>query len=228
MSDYKINIDINAAFNILGGMGLPDNDSRILIEKAANLVLKTSTPRISDRVCLIERNNGLSLRETSIELSGHAIEALMHSCDRSIILCATLGTDVDKLICQWQVRDISFALLLDACANLAIESLCDLKTNEYFLEFEGKGLYITDRFSPGYGDFPLEIQSELCAALNTSKRIGVAVNTSNLMIPQKSITAIIGISEIPQKSRITGCIGCIKLNSCAFRERGVTCYGQKI
>ncbi|HZJ75421.1 MAG TPA: vitamin B12 dependent-methionine synthase activation domain-containing protein [Clostridia bacterium] len=228
MSENKMKIDISAAYNILGGQGEPDIKSRILLEEAAEEVLKVSTPRIIDRVCHIEKGNRLFLRDTFIELNGRAIKALLHACDRSLIFCATLGADVDALIRQWQVRDISFALALDACANLAVESLCDIKNDAIKIEYELNELYVTDRFSPGYGDFPLETQSSLCAALDTARKIGVFLSESNLMIPQKSITAVIGISESPQKSRNSGCLGCIKFNSCRFRERGITCYGQAI
>jgi len=49
------------------------------------------------------------------------------------------------------------------------------------------------RFSPGYGDLPLSIQPQMISATNANKYLHISVNESLLMIPQKSITAIIGI-----------------------------------
>ena len=49
------------------------------------------------------------------------------------------------------------------------------------------------RFSPGYGDLPLDVQRPLFAALDVPRKIGVSLTDSLLMAPSKSVSAIIGI-----------------------------------
>ena len=50
----------------------------------------------------------------------------------------------------------------------------------------------TRRFSPGYADFVLENQASMFELLNPG-RIGLRLTSSSLMIPLKSITALIGV-----------------------------------
>ena len=52
---------------------------------------------------------------------------------------------------------------------------------------------LTNRCSPGYGDLPLSLQPHLLSALNANKLLHITLSDTLLMIPQKSITAIVGI-----------------------------------
>jgi hypothetical protein len=54
---------------------------------------------------------------------------------------------------------------------------------------------ITWRFSPGYGDLPLDTHINLLGALDTSRKIGLTVSRSLILIPSKSVTAIIGVTK---------------------------------
>ena len=49
------------------------------------------------------------------------------------------------------------------------------------------------RFSPGYGDLPIETQVYMAKMLDLERRIGVRVNSNMMMNPVKSVTAIAGI-----------------------------------
>jgi cobalamin-dependent methionine synthase I len=51
------------------------------------------------------------------------------------------------------------------------------------------------RFSPGYGDLPLELQTNLFKVLDCQHFIGLTLNDSMLMSPSKSVTAIVGLRE---------------------------------
>ena len=86
------------------------------------------------------------------------------------------------------------------------------------MQYGESGLYLTDRFSPGYGDMPLAQTREICAVLQTEKSIGLSVSQSGIMIPRKSVTAILGISSIPQKRRPSQCALCSMNRTCAMRE----------
>jgi len=228
VTNYEIKINIDDAFRYLGGHGEPDGEYRPALSGAADTILKAIQPRRVMGIFDIDRRDGLSLAGTCLELKGMAIDALLHGCSQCAVFCATLGSETDLLIRQWQIRDLAFAAMLDACGSAAVENLCDIINDEIKGEFAARGLYITDRFSPGYGDLPIELQRDLCAVLDTGRKIGVSVGGGGLMTPMKSVTALVGISESPQKSRDIGCKGCIKLNNCEFRERGLTCYGQTL
>ena len=84
-------------------------------------------------------------------------------------------------------------------------------------EYERKGLYLRPRFSPGYGDFPLSCQEGLLNGLQAGKRIGITLTEGSLMMPSKSVTAVIGISENKEFCTVTGCEICEKTD-CAYRR----------
>ena len=87
-----------------------------------------------------------------------------------------------------------------------------------------EGLLLTDRFSPGYGDLPLKLQIGLCAALNTSRRIGLTVTPSLILVPRKSVTALLGIADRPKTLRKRGCEVCGMFLHCPYRKEGVVCH----
>jgi len=228
MEKRNISVDISEAYRYMGGIGAPDGSMRSELRGAADLFEKSAISRAVVKLCEIERGDFLSLKGTCLKLRGKSIEALLNDCPLCVIFCATVGNDIEALIRKWQIKDISFTAMLDACASSAVENLCDGIEAELKSKYEAQGYYLTDRFSPGYGDLPISVQYDFCAALDTSRKIGVSVSDSGIMIPRKSVTAIIGLSKEPQKHFGADCRGCELKDSCKFRENGVTCYGQII
>jgi hypothetical protein len=228
MNTSEIEVDIEDAYRYMGCRGDIEPRTKTELQNAAELIKKHIKPRVVQKICDLDRSDGLSLEGTCLKLYGKGIDALLHDCDICAIFCSTIGGDIEPLIRKWEIKDLAFAAMLDACASSAVESLCDSVENEIAMEYASQGFYLTDRFSPGYGDLPVAIQKDFCAALDTSRRIGVSVSDSGIMIPRKSVTAIIGISGREQKHRIYGCRDCILIKNCKFRENGVTCYGQAV
>ena len=113
------------------------------------------------------------------------------------------------------------AVMLDACGSALVESGCNAAEEELAARFPGR--YLTDRFSPGYGDLPLALQPAICAALDAGRRVGVQVTDSFLMNPSKSVTAVIGLSDRPQQARIRGCAYCSMRETCTLRKGGKSC-----
>jgi len=228
MEKLNIHADISEAYRYMGGRGVPELSIKPELQRAASAIEKTASPRSILKICVIEKNHGVTLIDTSLCLEGRSIAALLHDCDQCVIFCATIGSEVDALIRKWQVIDTTFAAMLDACASSAVESLCDSLQSEFKEEYGAQGLFITDRFSPGYGDLPLSIQPAFCTVLDTARKIGVVVGENCMMTPSKSVTAVIGLSKNPQRHFDTGCRNCEFIKSCKYRENGVTCYGRAI
>ena len=66
---------------------------------------------------------------------------------------------------------------------------------------------------------PLSDGRALCQLLETEKRIGLTVTASGIMLPQKSVTAVIGISPLKQEHRSSACESCAMRNECQMAER---------
>lgn len=141
----------------------------------------------------------------------------LKDCSQIILFAATLGSQVDILIQRYNKLQVSKAVILQAAATAMLEDSCDMWNEELKQSYEEKGLYLRPRFSPGYGDFPLECQSALLGALEAGKRIGITLTDSLLMAPSKSITAVIGVSQIPQACTVKGCEVCQKTD-CVYRR----------
>ncbi len=101
------------------------------------------------------------------------------------IFCATIGIGADRLIARYSPISPSRAVIIDGCATAAIESFCDYICKEVF------GTNEQERFSPGYGDLPLDMQKDILVHLNTSLNIGLSMTDSYLLTPTKSVTAIV-------------------------------------
>jgi cobalamin-dependent methionine synthase I len=123
-----------------------------------------------------------------------------------------------------EVTDMADAVIMDACASVAVENVCDHFEFDLRRQLEGEGQYLTDRYSPGYGDLPLNCQSRLCDALDAQRRIGLTVTASSIMVPRKSVTAILGISDRPQTLRKRGCEVCSLFLTCPYRKEGIRCH----
>ncbi len=107
----------------------------------------------------------------------------------AVIFAATVGLNIDRLITKYSKISPSHALMLQAIGAERIEALCDM-----FCDKLSENYHITPRFSPGYGDLPIETQKDIFRLLDCPKQIGLTLNDSMLMSPTKSVTAIVGIS----------------------------------
>ncbi len=56
---------------------------------------------------------------------------------------------------------MSDAYILDAIASTLIENVCNNFEEDLRCDIESKGLFLADRFSPGYGDYPLDVQGDI-------------------------------------------------------------------
>lgn len=162
----------------------------------------------------------IDINEADI-IQGESIKSHLQDCDKVVLLCATLGSETDKLIRTAQITDMAKAVVLDAMASSAIEKVCD--EVEALIKEEHPDEFLTWRFSPGYGDYPLGLQSELLRILDAPRKIGLCTNENSILTPTKSVTAVIGISKNPIEAKRKGCASCNLKSTCKFRKAGTRC-----
>ena len=138
------------------------------------------------------------------------------NAEYALVFSATIGIDGDRLISRYTKTQPSKALCFQAIGAEQIESLCDLFCREIACECAKQGYSIGQRFSPGYGEFPLEKQKEIFLLLDCARRIGVSLLDSGLMTPTKSVTAVFGIGK-RQENRKEKCEICDK-QDCPYKE----------
>lgn len=213
-------VDRNETLLYLGYKGGPlPEDVLADIRQCEALIMKTARPRAVWKVYDLLSDGRLA--GTDFRPGGDDVRSLLQGCGQAVLMGATLGAEVETLIRRTQVGNMADAVILDACASAAIENVCDNLCAD--IEEEVAPMYLTDRFSPGYGDMPFAQQRELCQVLDITRRIGVSLSPSGLMIPQKSVTALMGVAPGPRKKRGRGCAGCNMFETCTYRKDGRSC-----
>ncbi|MBQ7671123.1 MAG: hypothetical protein IJS45_10465 [Clostridia bacterium] len=177
-------IDRNNALRYMGFKGEPSEEIIKIAEERELELCSVMTPRYIYKVFDIDDDRGV--------LAGEDVARHLDGCGRYILFAATLGASVDNLIRKYQATDVTSALVVDAEASAAAEMLCDSATDEIANNVGGR---LTSRFSPGYGDFPLEKQKGLLLALDAGRKIGLFAGDSYMLSPTKSVTAVIGIAK---------------------------------
>ena len=113
-------------------------------------------------------------------------------CHAVYLVCGTIGAAFDALQRKTAALSPSDAFILQAIGAAAIEAWMDETEGEIRRELED-GEALVPRYSPGYGDYPLAEQRRLLSLLDASRRIGVSLTDSLLMVPSKSVSAVIGV-----------------------------------
>lgn len=148
------------------------------------------------KACYLETS--VEVRDNEIDFGCMSVESknlstILKGCEKAILLVATAGIELDMIVKRAEVTSKAEALILNSIAIAGIEKYM-VVLNQFFKE-QYSGYELRPRFSPGYGDVPLELQKDLLAILDSKRKIGVALGDTLLMTPTKSVSAIIGIGH---------------------------------
>lgn len=222
---YQLDINKNEVYRYLGyGKTQPDDQTVATVEDMTNILKSTKTYKADYKIFSITKTDaGVQLDDTTLVLAGNDITKMLSTSTRCILMAVTLGHEAETISRTLQIKDMAKALIFDSCASSMVENLCDQLEARIKVDIDKQNLHLTDRFSPGYGDLSISVQHTIADVLNTQKTMGLCVTSSGIMVPRKSITAIIGIADTPQQMRIKGCKYCSLIKDCTYRKSGKTC-----
>lgn len=188
-------------------------------------VQEIATPRYTFRIFACqpnEVNRTIEVLGTDLVFEGKSIYHHLKQAKKVVLLASTLGIEVERKIRQYSLTAMSKSLILDSCCTEYIEKICDLAECEIEEAVRSEGLTLNRRFSPGYGDLSLEIQPKFLTILEADRRIGLNLSESLLMIPRKSVTAIIGLFDEAKLARPRrkkpSCAECWMNQTCHYRR----------
>ncbi len=220
MDDRLLEIDRKEVLRYLGyGREQADGQILALLETVIEELERTARPRHLQREFELELLEGDRIFGGCFLVKSQALRRNLEDCERVIVFAATLGAEVDYLLQRYGRLQMSRAVVLQAASAAMIEAYCNLVCKELAERYEAQGLYLRPRFSPGYGDLPLDCQPDLLNALEAGKRIGIKLTESFLMMPSKSVSAVIGVSKKPRRCAVGGCEACKKAD-CPYRREG--------
>lgn len=170
-NDPEMNARVQSALSQCGQLSCPQGvyDTYAITETGDKLVIQTPVP---------------------IVLEGRSINEHLRGCQRVTLMAVSIGRsvefEVDRLFCE---REYVQGMILDAAASEYVEQAAEVLDQD--IRMENQASSQTRRFSPGYGDWDIRIQNEIVNAIEAD-RIGIEVTQSSMLIPRKSITAVIG------------------------------------
>jgi len=127
-----------------------------------------------------------------VTLNSRDLGRNLAGCSQVALLAATIGPQVDALIRRHSSLDPVYASILQATGAMFIEELVDLTNSEIKKIAAAQGLKTKPRYSPGYGDVPLQVQKDFFRLLPCT-RIGLTLMDTLIMAPEKSVTAFVGL-----------------------------------
>lgn len=193
-----------------------------LVEKALQDLLTVAKSKVLYKVLAVENPEHKAFLEEKI-LLGKSVNEFLGRPTHVIICGTTLGSQVDQLIRKAQIESISSAVTIDTAAMVVIEENLDSWVEEIKRLERFKNVYFSPRYSPGYGDMPLTVQKNILQELQSQKQIGLTVSQSGILLPKKSVTAVIGIYDEAFLTTYSNCDSCLIRNICKKRERGDYC-----
>ncbi|MBR0277663.1 MAG: Vitamin B12 dependent methionine synthase activation subunit [Clostridia bacterium] len=213
----EIKIDRKEIFRYLGYKNNTVDEAivRLAEECVCKIRDALSCKACYDRFPVLREEKMLNLGFT--DTVSESLSKNLTGCDEIFVFTATIGIDADRLINRYSKISPAHALVMLAAGAVAIEEWCDILCGKLADEANSEGKFLRPRFSPGYGDFPIEKQTDIFRVLDCSRKIGVMLTKGLLMIPTKSVSAIIGISNEDTKCILSGCEMCSNKN-CEFRR----------
>ena len=194
----------------------PETDA--MIKKAINSLEKDCFPKYVSKAFPVTVE-GYRVKFADVAIDSRSLARNLAGCTECVLFAATAGPSCDMLVKRAAVTSSAYASCCQAAGAAAIEAYCDMINDKIRNEYEAKGLFARPRFSPGYGDLPLACQKDWFRLLDITKNTGIELTDSLLMVPTKSVTAVIGLSPNSLPCVKQGCEACTMSATCAFSRK---------
>ncbi|MBA7643721.1 hypothetical protein ES703_51453 [subsurface metagenome] len=133
--------------------------------------------------------------EGSFTFRSEVVAQLVEQCEKVALFIATIGSRLEEMVCHLAEDELVLqAAVLDAIGSGVTETVADFVQGKIGKVARAQELYISRRFSPGYCDWDISQQKMVFRAMNGDSA-GVHLTKGYLMLPQKSISGIIGIGS---------------------------------
>ena len=194
-----------------------DGRTLALIASSFRELEQAAGMRIIYRIFDVSFEDADCLSIGTLKITSRNLKRNLKGCDRAFLLGATLGAGVDALLRRYALTDMTRVVILQACAAAMLEEYLEGRQEELRRVQEKEGRYLRPRFSPGYGDFSICHQEQILRMLDSAKKIGLSMTDGSMLTPTKSVTAVIGLSNIRIPCHVQGCESCEKID-CTYRR----------
>jgi cobalamin-dependent methionine synthase I len=161
------------------------------MERAAGLFHFRGIYRVMDIQNLA--NDVLSFREDSFVIRSQQVCRMLRNARQVVFFMVTIGKGLEENVhTLLQQDETTRAFILDAIGSETADEAANVLHWKTLSDLaRQQGMKATPRFSPGYGDWPVTEQPDMLRMCE-GQRIGISVTESCLMIPRKSVSAVLG------------------------------------
>ena len=137
----------------------------------------------------VELKNGFSLKFS------HSITNLLKGTGYLVVGVVTIGSFLENKVSElFSQGEYPRAIALDAVGTVSVRSLSHYMRSLVCQEAKEQNFQATKYFSPGSADWDISQQKNIFQMIPVDK-IGVKLTESYMMVPQKSLSWIIGIGK---------------------------------
>lgn len=188
----KVNINKNMALRFLRVRTEPDKEIMDMFNTCVDEFVDAVSYKACYRYFDISCCDGKISFSDMLEFSSEDLCKNLNGCKGAFVFVATTSGMVDRLINKYSQLQVSKAVVIDAIGSAAVEGFCD-KLCEYLSDtYQVK---LKPRYSPGYGDLSITNQSKVLWCVDCMRKIGVTLTENNMMVPTKTVSAIVGVYE---------------------------------
>ena len=210
--------------NILKFLGVPEGKAEeYLIRMIGELTEYCKTICTPRSACTVFANPGFRIDQGSMVLCGErfALNKMVTSALKEstaiAVFIGTCGNEVEKysklLLQQGHTLE---GFIVDLIGSELAEGIADYTHNRIIGEMSLSGINVTNRYSPGYCNWPVNDQKQLFK-LMADNNCGVVLSESSLMLPIKSVSGIIGLGH-DVINRGYACAYC-ETDQCIYRDK---------
>ena len=221
LADLPLAIDPDEVLRFQGykkGFDVPSPDVRALFDDALSAGTRLMTPRAVVRWLPLDRRGPDVLAAAGVTLTIPGIVERWGAVEHLAIAICTIGDALERQVAElWDARELPAASMLDSVGSGAVESLAEYVNDLLCQQGLAAGLKVTNRVSPGYGDWDVAEQSQLfriCAGTPA----GISLNAACVMTPGKSISLLVGAGVAARVDHyFSQCARCW-MRGCAYRR----------
>ncbi|MBI1846618.1 MAG: hypothetical protein HY294_09170 [Candidatus Rokubacteria bacterium] len=196
---------------------VPDAVVRALFDEALVLGRALVRPRAALR-WLPARLAADRLEAGGVAFTVPGLSAAWGAIEYLAAAVATIGGALEQRVRElWDARELPLAAMLDSVGSAAVESLAEYLNDLLCQQGLPHGLRVTNRVSPGYGDWDVADQRALFA-ICPGDGVGVTLNEACFMLPEKTITLVAGAGVAARVDHyFAQCARCW-MRDCAYRR----------
>jgi len=159
-----------------------------------------------------ESNHCIRVQDKLFE-AGKVVYNMLKKSEQLYVFLCTAG----KGMSEWSRNlfidgDLLKGYLVDMAGSLIVDLAVDILEKNIEIEAADNEMFITNRYSPGYCNWNVSEQQQLFSFF-PENFCGVSLSSSSLMLPEKSVSGMIGagakVKKVPYTCAICGMENCL-------------------